>query len=75
MRALLDFHSLKKKKKISFPFYVYLVRIIGGKMKRMYSCKVLIQIYDILRTRRVVCLLDLWISWVLFFFLFASSLI
>jgi hypothetical protein len=42
-------------------------------MKRMYSCKVLIQIYDILRTMRVVCLLDLWISCVFFSFLFASS--
>lgn len=67
------FILLKKKWNSHSHFMCNLARIIGGKMKRMYSWKVLIQIYDILR--RVVCLLDLWISWVLYFFLFASSLI
>jgi hypothetical protein len=34
----------------------YFVRILGRMMKIMHSCKVIIQGYDILRTRRVVCL-------------------
>jgi hypothetical protein len=41
-------------------------------MKIMYFWKIVIQGYGSLWSRKVVCLLDLYISWVIFIFIFVS---